>query len=169
MGKKRWLAPEEYLGLRVAIASSFFGFFIAGVLVLNHYAYADAAFCGVGEWASCNEVNRSEWSEIAGIPVSLLGLLGFAALAGLATLRLSCGRSHLGESARPLLALAAAGGLAFGAYLTLVELFLLHLVCLLCLASLLLFILAVFAMRRSFVAPWKALAPRAAPPSAEGS
>jgi uncharacterized membrane protein len=137
----------------LGIVASFVGFVISGVLVLNHYHAADAAFCGVGEWASCNTVNRSAYSEVLGVPVALLGMLGFLAMAALATARLHNPRAGLGRMAPPLLSATSVAGLGMGAYLTFIELFVLHLVCLLCVASLLSFIIAVVALRKSLVLP----------------
>lgn len=153
LSRRAPLAPEEYLGLRLGIASSFVGFVLSGVLVLNHYRAADAAFCSVGEWASCNAVNRSAYSELFGVPVALLGMLGFLSLAALATARLASPRRGLGRLAPPLMSAAGVAGLALGAYLTFVELALLHLVCLLCAASLTVFAATLLALRRSLVLP----------------
>lgn len=42
-----------------------------------HYSPAPSAFCNFGENLNCDVVNKSEWSEIFGIPVVLLGFLTF--------------------------------------------------------------------------------------------
>lgn len=158
--RKAPLKPEEYLGLRLAIASCFAGFVVAGVLVLNHFYVADAAFCSVGDWLSCNTVNRSDYSVVLGVPVALLGMLGFLAVAALSTARMASPRHGMGRLAPPLLTAAVVGGLSFGAYLSVVEVFVLHVVCLLCVLSLLAFVAAGLALRRTLVLPGLGKGPR---------
>ncbi len=160
ISRKAALGPEEYLGLRLAIASSFVGFVVGGVLVLNHFSIADAAFCSVGDWLSCNTVNRSDYSVWLGVPVALIGMVGFLAVATLSTARLVDPRHGLGREAPPLLTAATVAGLAFGAYLTAVEVLVLHVVCLLCVASLVSFACAALALRRTLVFPSLRQAPR---------
>jgi uncharacterized membrane protein len=75
-------------------------------------------------------VNRSEYSTILGIPVALIGMLGYAALAGLATV-------YRERSETPAMLLGAAVlGLAFALYLTYIEARVLGVYCILCLSSL---------------------------------
>jgi uncharacterized membrane protein len=153
VARKAPLTPQEYLGLRLGIALSFVGFVISGVLLLNHYHAVSAGFCGINEWTSCDVVNRSPYSEILGVPVALLGMLGFLAMAALSTARLVSPRAGLGRLAPPLLSANAAVGIGLGGYLTVVELFVLHLICMLCVASLLTFIAAVAILRHSLLIP----------------
>ena len=75
-------------------------------------------------------MNRSEYSAIFGIPVALVGMLGYAALAGLATVYR---QRH--ETPAVLFGTAAAG-LAFALYLTYIEGRVLGVWCILCLSSL---------------------------------
>jgi uncharacterized membrane protein len=75
-------------------------------------------------------VNRSEYSSILGIPVALIGMLGYAALAGLATVY----RERRDTPA--ILFGGAAAGLAFALYLTYIEGHVLGVWCILCLSSL---------------------------------
>ncbi len=51
----------------------------------HHYATSKTPYCDIGETFNCDIVNRSEYSAILGIPVALIGMIGYAALAGLAT------------------------------------------------------------------------------------
>ena len=77
-------------------------------------------------------MNRNEYSSILGIPVALIGMLGYAALAGLATV-------YRERSETPAMLFgAAAAGLAFALYLTYIEARVLGVWCILCLCSLLL-------------------------------
>jgi len=128
---------------------------ISAFLLANHYQVVSAAFCSIASWSDCDRVNASAWSEIAGVPVAALGLIGFSVIAALA-LEL---RLREVPRFRPWHLFAVAlGGAAFGTYLTLVEVMVLGLFCLLCLASFLLGIailafavLAILAERRELV------------------
>ena len=61
------------------------GIAVSSVSLQHHYAISKTAYCEIGEAFNCDIVNRSEYSSIIGIPVALIGMLGYAALAGLAT------------------------------------------------------------------------------------
>ncbi|MFZ3265843.1 MAG: vitamin K epoxide reductase family protein, partial [Terriglobales bacterium] len=74
--------------------------------------------------------NRSEYSSILGIPVALIGMLGYGALAGLATVY----RER--QQTPAMLFGAASTGLAFALYLTYIEGHVLGVWCILCLSSL---------------------------------
>ena len=106
------------------------GIIVSSVSLQHHYAKSKTAYCEIGETFNCDIVNRSEYSSIMGIPVALIGMLGYAALAGLATV-------YRGRRETPALLLAgSAVGLAFALYLTYVEGYILGVWCILCLSSL---------------------------------
>ena len=75
--------------------------------------------CGLG--GDCEKVQTSEWADLAGVPVALLGLLGYAAI--LATLFVER------EEALVAGALFALAGFGFSAYLTYRELFSIDAIC----------------------------------------
>jgi len=106
------------------------GIVVSSESLQHHYATSKTAFCDIGETLNCDIVNRSEYSSILGIPVALIGMLGYAALAGLATVY----RERRETPA--LLFGAAAAGLAFALYLTYIEARVLGVYCILCLSSL---------------------------------
>lgn len=106
------------------------GIVVSSESLQHHYATSKTAFCNIGETLNCDIVNRSEYSSILGIPVALIGMLGYAALAGLATVY----RERRETPA--LLFGAAAAGLAFALYLTYIEARVLGVYCILCLSSL---------------------------------
>jgi uncharacterized membrane protein len=106
------------------------GVVVSSVSLQHHYAASKTAFCDVGETFNCDIVNRSEYSSILGIPVALIGILGYAALAGLATVY-----RDRRETPRLLFG-GAVVGLAFALYLTFVEEHILGVWCILCLSSL---------------------------------
>ncbi len=108
------------------------GIAVSSVSLQHHYAISKTAYCDIGETFNCDIVNRSEYSSILGIPVALIGMLGYAALVGLATV-------YRERSETPAMLFgAAAAGLAFALYLTYIEARVLGVWCILCLSSLVL-------------------------------
>ena len=106
------------------------GIVVSSVSLQHHYATSKTGYCDIGETFNCDIVNRSEYSSILGIPVALIGMLGYAALAGLAIVY----RER--QETPAMLFGAAAAGLAFAVYLTYVEARVLGVWCVLCLSSL---------------------------------
>jgi uncharacterized membrane protein len=107
------------------IALAVLGIGLAGYLTYVHYADLQP-FCVSGS-GGCEKVQSSGPSRLAGIPVALLGLLGYAAI-------LVC-TLFATERARTASALLALSGFGFSAYLTYQELFVIHAVCQWCVAS----------------------------------
>jgi uncharacterized membrane protein len=100
------------------------GLGIATYLTIAHYAGAAPA-CAIAH--GCEVVQSSAYAKLAGIPVALLGLLGYAAI--LVTLLRD------GETARTATALLALGGAGFSAWLTYVEVARLDAICIWCVGS----------------------------------
>jgi uncharacterized membrane protein len=98
---------------------------IAGYLTWVHYAGLQP-FC-VGGGGSCERVQSSQWSELGGVPVALLGLIGYVLLLGSLLLP-----EETGRTAAALLALVGAG---FSAWLTYVEIAKIGAICQWCVAS----------------------------------
>lgn len=106
------------------------GIVVSSVSLQHHYAKSKTEYCDIGETFNCDLVNRSPYSSLMGIPVALIGMLGYAALAGLATVY----RNRLDT---PVLLLgASSAGLTFALYLTYIEARVLGVWCILCLSSL---------------------------------
>lgn len=110
--------------LRRAIAIvALVGVAIAGYLTYVR-AVGEAPACSTG---GCEKVQSSEYSEVLGVPVALLGLLAYLAILG-AALR-----------AGPAAAAAGAGlslaGVLFAGYLLYVQLAVIDAVCIWCLGS----------------------------------
>ncbi len=106
------------------------GIAVSSVSLQHHFATSKTAYCEIGATFNCDIVNRSEYSSLLGIPVALIGMLGYAALAGLATVY-----RERRETPATLFG-AAAAGLAFALYLTYIEGHVLGVWCILCLTSL---------------------------------
>ncbi|MDZ4862968.1 MAG: vitamin K epoxide reductase family protein [Gemmatimonadota bacterium] len=118
------------------------GLFVSLYLYLYKLGYIGTLACGTG---GCETVQFSSYSRLLGIEVPLLGVAGYAVLLGLSLLALQ----QRGNPRWPgLLRLLSGGGVAFSAYLTYLELFVIHAICRWCVGSaviiLLLFIAALF-------------------------
>jgi len=121
-----------------AIAISVIGVAIAGYLTYVHYA-GISPVCEIAH--GCEKVQTSEWSKIAGVPVALLGLLGYVGI--LVALLVP------GETAITAAAGMAVVGAGFSAYLTYREVFTIEAICIWCVASALLMLaLAVLTVAR---------------------
>lgn len=94
------------------------------------YLTGDAVSCGAG---GCGAVTTSEYARFAGVPVALLGAVGYAALllGSLAAL----GLPNPPYALRHALATVAAVGFAFSAYLTATQIFFIGSYCVFCLTS----------------------------------
>jgi uncharacterized membrane protein len=101
------------------------GIGIAGYLTWVRYAGLDPVCVGGG--GGCERVQASRWSELAGVPVAVLGLAGYTAI--LASLALP---DELGRIAAAFLALV---GFGFSAWLTYVEIVEIEAICQWCVAS----------------------------------
>jgi uncharacterized membrane protein len=100
------------------------GIGVAGYLVYVHYADVDPV-CNIAH--GCHKVQTSDYAELAGIPVALLGLIGYVTI--LVALLVP------GEPARMAAALFALVGFGFSMYLTYRELFTIDAICQWCVAS----------------------------------
>jgi vitamin-K-epoxide reductase (warfarin-sensitive) len=121
-------ARSRILFILIAILS-LAGLAISGVSLQRHYAKSSSDFCDFSQQFNCDIVNRSEYSELAGIPVAAIGVAGYAVLFFLSTLW----KSRPETPARLLV--AASVGLVFALYLTYVEAHDLKTWCILCLGS----------------------------------
>jgi uncharacterized membrane protein len=112
--------------LRIAVAAlALAGLAVAGYLTWVHYADLDPVCVGGG--GGCERVQSSDYAELAGVPVALLGLIGYGAI--LASLAIP------GDPGRFAGALLALAGFGFSAWLTYVELFEIDAICQWCVAS----------------------------------
>jgi len=125
-------------GLAVVLA----GIGVAGYLTYVHYAGLQPFCAGGGH--GCERVQSSSYARLGGVPVALLGLAGYLAIA-VALLA-------PGERARLAAATLAVSGFGFSAYLTYLELFVIDAICQWCVASaVLLTLLAVLTVWRLLI------------------
>ena len=117
------------------------GIAVSSVSLDHHFRKSKTSFCDFGQSFNCDIVNRSEYSTVAGVPVALIGILGYAALLAFATF-------YRAKAETPLiLAAGSLAGLGFALYLTYVEKFILATWCILCLSSLaLIFIISILSL-----------------------
>ncbi|MCW3026414.1 MAG: vitamin epoxide reductase family protein [Solirubrobacterales bacterium] len=101
------------------------GLGIASYLTYIHYAGIKPV-CTAG--GSCAKVQTSVYSKLAGVPVALIGLIGYIAILGSLLAR-------EGETSRFATMAFTLVGFGFSAYLTYRELFTIHAVCEWCAAS----------------------------------
>jgi uncharacterized membrane protein len=106
------------------------GMGVSAYLTYTHYADTPVT-CLVGH--GCQTVQKSEYATIAGVPVALLGGLAAAALLAVALSRLGGLPLAVEWASLAVLALTTAA-VAFAAYLTYVELFVLEAICIYCVA-----------------------------------
>ena len=125
----RWSSTLRRILLSITVLAAC-GVLVSCVSLYHHYGTSETSYCDIGQNFNCDMVNRSTYSTIAGIPVALIGIIGYVALLMLATLY-----RHRAELPA-MLAIASLAGLGFALYLTYVEGFVLAAWCILCLSSL---------------------------------
>jgi len=118
------------------------GMAISSISLYHHYGTTKSSYCDFGASFNCDMVNRSIYSVVLGVPVALVGVLGYAVLLLLSTIYRSKAETPV------MLLIGALAGLGFAIYLTYVEKFVLAVWCILCLSSLgVIFLIAVLASR----------------------
>lgn len=121
------------------------GTVVSAISLYHHYQTDKTAYCDLGGNFNCDIVNRSSYSIVLGVPVALIGILGYLLLLALGTL-------YRTKAETPaMLLIASLAGLGFALYLTYIEGFVLGAWCILCLSSLVL-ILAITALSSALVA-----------------
>lgn len=128
---KRGSQRQRDVWLWVPVVLSAAGIVVSGYLVSKRFTGGSLA---CSRWAQCDAVNNSVYAVMYGVPVSVIGLAGYALLFALALMAVwSEARRH-----RPLLMLSfflSLGGVAFSIYLTYIEVFLIQALCSWCVAS----------------------------------
>jgi uncharacterized membrane protein len=113
--------------LRIAlIVLTALGLIVASYLTYIHYA-GIKPLCGTNG-GGCEIVQTSVYSKLAGVPVALIGLLGYVAILGSLLVRET-------ETSRFATVAFTVVGFGFSAYLTYRELFSIHHICEYCVSS----------------------------------
>lgn len=139
-------APGAPLNRMALAVLALFGVLISIYMLLYHLGMIGSIVCGTG---GCETVQNSPWSSFLGIPVPLIGLVGYAALLATALLGLQPRRIADRRVALVLLT-GALIAFAFSAYLTWLEAFVIHAWCRWCIASAVLTLLVVLAALPEF-------------------
>jgi uncharacterized membrane protein len=127
--------------LRLISLMAIAGMVVSSISLYHHYGTTRSSYCDFGASFNCDMVNRSIYSVVLGVPVALIGVLGYASLLLLSTIY----RSKAETPA--ILLIGALAGLGFAFYLTYVEKFVLAVWCILCLSSLgVIFLIALLAL-----------------------
>jgi uncharacterized membrane protein len=99
---------------------------VAGYLTYVHYSGITPP-CSI-KGNPCSQVQKSQYSELAGVPVALIGLIGYVLILGSLL-------APQDERARFATTALTVGGCGFSLYLTYRELFTLHKICEWCVSS----------------------------------
>ena len=143
----------------VAALLSLLGLLVSAYLFLYKLGYVGTLACGTG---GCETVQLSPYSRFLGLDVAFYGVVGYAALLGLSLTMLQTPvglRTRLGH----LLLILSGGGVLFAAYLTYLELFVIHAICQWCVASAVI-IIGIFL---TAVADWRQAPARNASPQGD--
>jgi uncharacterized membrane protein len=110
---------------RTMIGLTLLGLGVATYLTIAHYS-GGTTICPLH--GGCETVQHSKYSQLDGIPVALIGLIGYILILGVLLVPAS-------ETTRLILVVLTVGGFGFSAYLTGRELFSIHAICPWCVSS----------------------------------
>jgi vitamin-K-epoxide reductase (warfarin-sensitive) len=111
----------------VVLALCILGAGLSALSLRNHYSASATDYCDLSQTFNCDLVNRSTYSAVHGVPVALVGFLGYLLLFVLSW-------RTTGRIAS-LRFVASLIGLAFALYLAYIEAYVLAVWCLLCIGS----------------------------------
>ena len=113
----------------IAIVLTVAGIGVAGYLTYVHYNQG-ALVCGIG---NCELVQSSKYAKMFGIPIAVFGLARYLALLALLLVRMRR-PEHADTATAAVMAILIAGTI-YAAYLTYLEIWVIHAVCQWCVAS----------------------------------
>jgi uncharacterized membrane protein len=118
----RWLPPAS---LAIAVA----GIVVSAYLTIAHFTSPDVLACGTTDTVNCEVVTTSAQSTFLGIPVAVLGLAWFVAMA---VLCLPAAWRSEARSVHVVRLAATIAGIGFALWLIYAELFIIGAFCLWC-------------------------------------
>jgi uncharacterized membrane protein len=130
VSRRQTLALLAVIGICIALYLTLYKIGVIGVLS-----------CSIG---SCETVNTSKWSTLLGLPIAAWGLAAYVALLLIAMVGSGEERENSIGISRLLVALSG-WSVLFSAWLTYLELFVIHAICIWCLSSAVLWVL-IFAL-----------------------
>jgi uncharacterized membrane protein len=117
--------------LWASVVLSGLGVFISGYLVTKRFTGGSLACT---RWAQCDVVNNSVYSQLYGVPVSVIGLAGYLLLLTLALAALWT-EERAQRWTLLLSFVLSLGGVGFSIYLTYLEIYVIEALCAWCVAS----------------------------------
>ena len=125
------LTPSSVQILNIAlIVLTIAGIIVAVYLTWSHFSHV-YVLCAEG--GGCDRVRQSQYSEVAGIPVALFGLVGYLGILGVIIFERTS--EFFAENGPMLVFGLTLVGFLYSAYLTYLELFVIHAICPYCVAS----------------------------------
>ncbi len=121
---------------KLALAIFILAFLGAGIslfLYIQHIGFFSTEICEINATFDCKSVDQSVYSEIFGIPISLLGIIGYTLMMIGAFLKFVDKKKDRGLDY--FIMIVTAGGFAFSLYLTSIEAFVLKVWCIFCISS----------------------------------
>lgn len=115
----------------VSIVLATIGVLVSIYMTVYKLTSNNAMCLGSGD---CSTVNASPYSEVYGIPVALVGVLGYASILGLLALEKSSNKFFQQNSTLGVFGLAVTG-FAFTLYLVYLEIFVIKALCPFCITS----------------------------------
>ncbi len=115
----------------VSVALAVVGIGVALYMTYVEFSSAQAVCGPIGD---CNSVQKSVYARILGVPVGLIGVLGYLAILAAWLYRRLRQDSLAGYAPAGIFGMTAFGTL-FSIYLTFLEIFVIHAVCIWCLSS----------------------------------
>jgi vitamin-K-epoxide reductase (warfarin-sensitive) len=110
------------------------GFALVGVALstyslLHKTGFTSGALCNLNDTFSCDIVNQGPYSEMFGIPVAAIGLIGYGLVLAAAIMKK---RNPSDRGLSTFLLASTAAGFLFALYLTSLEAFVLYAWCIVC-------------------------------------
>lgn len=143
--------------LKLAMILAILALVVTSYLVLKHYQPVLGQVCHFNSYFDCDTVNKSVYSRLFGIPVSILGLFSYMLIFGLSLMMYRrFNFKKFGISSYQVLTFLLGFtlfGALFSLYLTYAELFILRAVCIFCVMQqiLIIMLLVTFAIIFSHV------------------
>lgn len=114
------------------ITLSTFGVLLSIYSLMHKTGFTSGAICNLSDTFSCDIVNQGPYSELFGVPVAGIGVIGYLFLLVAAVMKR---RTPSDRGLSRFLLIASLGGFLFALYLTSLEAFVLQAWCIVCLAS----------------------------------
>jgi uncharacterized membrane protein len=115
----------------LSVALAVLGVLVSIYMTIYKLTSNNAMCLGSGD---CSTVNASKYSEVYGIPVAFVGVLGYAGILALLILETRAGRFFKNNSTLLIFGLAVTG-FAFTLYLVYLEIFVIKALCPFCITS----------------------------------